>query len=459
MRNIRKVVAAVGVAVVASLTVSSVALAESINGEGATFPQNFLANAEVAFNAANPGDTVSYKNPGGGSGSGKKAFKAATATSGTDYAGTDSAVSSSDAASFDWTYVPYVGGAIALGYRLDELQGATLSLSTNTLNGIFAGLITKWNDPSIAADMKANPTWTNTKKASDYKGVTAQWQPVGPFAAIATVTLNPSSLKKASGKKIEIYDNTAKKAIATSVVAKKGEVTISVKKLSASVQYSVKVDGKEVSKFKQGAVTLPDKTITVAYRGGTSGTTNNFTLFMKSVTNPDWTQNDSFTTGIPGGNDQAKKQGSRFQSFSGTSDLANYVKDNNGTIGYMEVSFVNERAANGVKAALIKNAAGIYTAPTSANTAAMLAGSTIDDKGFVTFDYKQTKNTNAYPIVAVTYALGKQAKSAKNALVAKYFKWIIETYAPANAEGLGYAPLTGALKTAALAKVALVNSK
>jgi len=458
MRNIRKVVAAVGVAVVASLTVSSVALAESINGEGATFPQNFLANAEVAFNAANPGDTVAYKNPGPGSGTGKKTFKAATATSGIDYAGTDSAVSSTDAASFDWTYVPYVGGAIAMGYRLDELKGATLSLSTNTINGIFAGLITNWNDPSIAADMKANPTWTNLKKSSEYKGVVSQWQPVGPFASIVTVTLNPAALKKASGKKIEIYDNTAKKAIATSVVAKKGEVTISVKNLSASVQYSVKVDGKEVSKYKQGAVTLPDKTLTVAYRGGTSGTTNNFTLFMKSQ-NPDWTQNDSFTTGIPGGTAQASKQGSRFQAFSGTTDLANYVKDNNGTIGYMEVSFVNDRAASGVKAALVKNAAGIYTAPTSANTAAMLAGSTVDDKGFVTFDYKQTKNTNAYPVVAITYALGKQAKSAKNALVAKYFKWIIETYAPANAEGLGYAPLTGALKTAALAKVALVNSK
>jgi ABC-type phosphate transport system substrate-binding protein len=331
-------------------------------------------------------------------------------------------------------------------------------LSTNTINGIFAGLITNWNDPSIAADMKANPTWTNSKKSSEYKGVVSQWQPIGPFASIVTVTLNPAALKKASGKKIEIYDNTAKKAIATSVVAKKGEVTISVKNLSASVQYSVKVDGKEVSKYKQGAVTLPDKTLTVAYRGGTSGTTNNFTLFMKSQ-NPDWTQNDSFTTGIPGGTAQASKQGSRFQAFSGTTDLANYVKDNNGTIGYMEVSFVNDRAASGVKAALVKNAAGIYTAPTSANTAAMLAGSTVDDKGFVTFDYKQTKNTNAYPVVAVTYALGKQAKSAKNALVAKYFKWIIETYAPANAEGLGYAPLTGALKDAALAKVALVNSK
>ena len=89
----------------------------------------------------------------------------------------------------------------------------------------------------------------------------------------------------------------------------------------------------------------------------------------------------------------------------------------------------------------------------------MLTGSSVDAAGFVTFDYKQTNNKNAYPIVAVTYALGKQAKSTKNALVAKYFKWIIETYAPANAEGLGYAPLTGAIKTAALTQVAKVNSK
>ena len=460
MRNIRKVVAAVGVAVVASLTVSSVALAEDAKGEGATFPQNFLANAEVAYNASHPGNTVAYKNPGGGSGSGKTAFYNATATSGTDWAGTDSAVEAAKdpSAKFEWTYVPYVGGAIALGYRLDEVQGATLSLSADTLNGIFSGQIKNWNDANIARDMKANPTWTNVKKKSDYKGASAQWQPVGPFAAIATVTINPSALKKASGKKVEIYDNTAKKVIATSVVGKKGEVTVSVKSLSASVQYSVKVDGKELAKYKQGSITLPDKAITVAYRSGTSGTTNNFTLFMKSQ-NSEWTQNDSFSTGIPGGSSNLSKQGSSFQGFSGSADLANYVKANNGAIGYMEVSFVNERAADGVKAALIKNAAGIYVAPTSANTSSMLSGSTVADNGFVTFDYKQTKNTNAYPVVAVTYALAKKAKSAKNALVADYFGWILNTYAPANAEALGYAALTGNILTAAKAKLALVNSK
>jgi hypothetical protein len=68
MRNIRKVVAAVGVAVVASLaTVSSVALAESSNGSKAQ-PSHRTSSLTltVHFNAANPGDITSpSKNPGG----------------------------------------------------------------------------------------------------------------------------------------------------------------------------------------------------------------------------------------------------------------------------------------------------------------------------------------------------------------------------------------------------------
>jgi ABC-type phosphate transport system substrate-binding protein len=62
-------------------------------------------------------------------------------------------------------------------------------------------------------------------------------------------------------------------------------------------------------------------------------------------------------------------------------------------------------------------------------------------------------------VVAVTYGLGKTAKSAKNAVVSDFFKWILTEYAPANAEALGYAPLDGAMKTAGLAKAAVVNSK
>ena len=456
MRNIRKVVAAIGVSVVATLATSSVALAESASGSGATFPQNFLANATVNYNAKT-GQNVTYANPGGGSTKGKSDFKANL----TDFGGSDSAVTSTQAAAFDWVYVPYVGGAISVAYRLDEIKGATLSLSSATVNGIFAGLITKWNDTNIAADMRANPAWSNSQKKSDLKGAQAQWQPVGPFAAQVTVSLIPSTLKSVKGKKVEVVDAGTKKAVGTATVGAKGELAVNVKGLNDKSTYEVKVNGKTIAKYKRVSVTLPDKDITVVYRSDGSGTTNNFTNFLKMYANEAWTTNDSFTTAIPGGSSKVASFGSRFQGQSGSANVSNYIADNNGTIGFTEVSFVTDsaRAAKGMQSALIKNAAGIYTAPTAAAAASMIGGATIDAKGFVTFDYKQANNKTGYPIVAVTYLLGKTAKSAKNAIVADFAKWMINDYGPASADALGYAPLAGAIKTAALAQAALVNSK
>jgi ABC-type phosphate transport system substrate-binding protein len=456
MRNIRKVVAAIGVSVVASLATSSVALAESASGSGATFPQNFLANATVNYNAKT-GDNVTYANPGGGSTKGKSDFKANL----TDFGGSDSAVTAAQAASFDWVYVPYVGGAISVAYRLDEIKGATLSLSSATVNGIFTGLITKWNDSNIAADMRANPAWSNSQKKSDLKGAQAQWQPVGPFAAQVTVSLIPSTLKSVKGKKVEVVDATAKKTIGTATVGTKGELAVNVRGLNDKSTYDVKVNGKTIAKYKRVSVTLPDKDITVVYRSDGSGTTNNFTNFLREYANNAWTTNDSFTTAIPGGSAKVASFGSRFQGQSGSANVSNYIADNNGTIGFTEVSFVTDsaRAAKGMQSALIKNAAGIYTAPTAASAASMIGGAAIDAKGFVTFDYKQAKNRTAYPIVAVTYLLGKTAKSAKNAVVADFAKWMINDYGPTAADALGYAPLAGAIKTAALAQVAQINSK
>lgn len=456
MRNIRKVVAAIGVSVVASLATSSVALAESASGSGATFPQNFLANATVNFNAKT-GHNVTYANPGGGSTKGKSDFKANL----TDFGGSDSAVTAAQAASFDWVYVPYVGGAISVAYRLDEIKGATLSLSSATVNGIFAGLITKWNDSNIAADMRANPAWSNSQKKSDLKGAQAQWQPVGPFAAQVTVSLIPSTLKSVKGKKVEVIDAGTKKAIGTATVGGKGELALNVKGLNDKSTYEVKVNGKTIAKYKRVSVTLPDKDITVVYRSDGSGTTNNFTNFLREYASNAWTTNDSFTTAIPGGSSKVASFGSRFQGQSGSANVSNYIADNNGTIGFTEVSFVTDsaRAAKGMQSALIKNAAGIYTAPTAATAASMIAGATVDAQGFVTFDYKQANNKTGYPIVAVTYLLGKTAKSAKNALVAEFATWMINDYGPASADALGYAPLAGAIKTAALAQVAKINSK
>lgn len=455
MKKIRKSIVAIAVALVGSLSTGSVAFAESANGSGATFPQAFMASATVAFNQAT-GHNVSYANPGGGSSKGKADFKGNL----TDFGGTDSAVTAAQAASFDWVYVPYVAGAIAVAYRLDEIKGKTLSLSPSTLNGIFGGTITKWNDPSIVNDLKTNPNWANSLKKSGLKGASSIWSTPALNTALVTVTLIPSVLKSTKGKTIELYDNTKKKSVKTATIGSKGQISLQAG-VDINNTYSVKVAGKEISKYAVSAVTMPDKAITVVYRSDGSGTSNNFCNFMKNSANPDWAVNDAFTSCVPGGSAKVASFGSSFQGQSGSANVSNYIADNSGTIGYTEISFVTDatRAAKGMQAANVRNAAGKFVGPTAAATSAFIAGATIDAAGFLTFDYKQGANSAAYPIVAATYGLGKTAKSAKNAVVSDFFTWILTTYGPANAEALGYAPLTGAIKTAAEAQAKKINSK
>jgi phosphate transport system substrate-binding protein len=449
----QKLFTSIALALAGTLAVGSAALAESASGSGATFPQQFQASASAAYNAAT-GHTVSYANPGGGSSKGKSDFKANL----TDFGGTDSAVTAAQAATFNWVYVPYVGGAIAVAYRLDELAGATLSLSPATINGIFGGTITKWNDASIANDLKSNPVWVNSKKKTEIKGASALIANTSPGSATVTVSAIPNVFKTLKGKSIEIVDSKTKKA--KKAVFNKAETAVVIA-AAAGVKYSVKINGKEIAVFAETAVSLPDKDITVVYRSDGSGTTNNFCNFLRNAANSDWVANDAFTSCIPGGSAKVASFGSRFQGQSGSANVSNYVADNSGSIGYTEVSFVTDatRAAKGMKAANVRNAAGRYVAPTSSATSSFLAASTVDAAGFVTFDYKQTTNTTAYPIVAITYALGKTAKSSKNAVVSDYLQWILNTYAPANAEALAYAPLTGSLKEKAIAQAKLINSK
>jgi len=446
MKSFRKVFASTALVVVGSMSVATMASAESIVGTGATFPATFQASATAEYSKQS-GHTVSYANPTG-SGAGKTAFF----TAGQDFAGTDSSVSSTQSGStaFSWVYVPYVAGAISIAYRLDALAGASLNLSIPTVAGIFDGTIKTWNDPLIVADMAANPIWANTTKKSGFKGASALWTPTSATASTLTVTLNPAALKAAKGKKIEVLED--KKSVKTVTVAAKGQIEIALTTKAAA--YTVKVDGKEVAKFAQSTPTLPSTPITVVYRSSTSGTTNNFIKPLNAI-NSKWTVDDSFTKAIPGG-----VAPTSFQAGVGSDGVSNLIADTNGAIGYTEVSFVTDatRAAKGLRSANIKNVAGKFVAPTAAATSSMIADSDIDSKGFVTFNFKQTANMTAYPFVAVTYALGRTAVSSKAIVVSDYLKWILNSYAPASAESLGYAPLTGAILTVAKNNAARIGS-
>lgn len=436
-----KRVAAVSVALAAALASGAVAKAESATGGGASFPVQFLTPAIAEYNSAK-GHSLTYTSTG--SGTGKRNFKSGTFK----FAGTDSAVGSSDVPSFGWTYVPYISGAIGIGYRLDELGGATLSLSPDSINGIFSGTITNWNDSRIAADMRANPTWANTKKKSDIRGVTVLWQNLSTTEAYVTISMLPKVLKEQKGKKVEVVDDKSKKAVGTAVVGTDGEFNVRFTHAD-NTTYSVKVSGKTAATFKSAKnVVLPDRAIQVVYRADNSGTTNNFCQFMKGAINSLWTVNDAFASCVPGG---VAQFGSRFVGQPQSNNLSNYIASTNGTIGYTEVSYITDptRASQGMRAAFVRNKAGVYVAPTSENYNAHLAAATIDAQGFVAFNWA-AKNRLVYPIGAVSYMLCQTSRDAQNVVISDFVQWLLGDYAPKNAEALGYTPLLGKFQAQAI---------
>jgi len=123
----------------------------SIKAQGSTAQQNAMNQWIKNYQTACSGANIEYT--GNGSGAGQQAFISGTA----DFAGSDSALSAADQPKADArcksgpaVHLPMVVGPIAVVYKISGVS--TLQLKPATLAKIFAGKVTTWNDPTIAAD-------------------------------------------------------------------------------------------------------------------------------------------------------------------------------------------------------------------------------------------------------------------------------------------------------------------
>jgi phosphate transport system substrate-binding protein len=146
------------IAILASTAIaaSAVALAvpaqaaNSIPGGGASFPAVFLQQCAADYNGSQSNFTITYTSTGSGTGKGN--FSKGTFVFGQ----TDSKYTSGDP-TFDWEYIPNIGGAITIPINLKNAQtgrslGSSIQLKQTTLAKIFSGNIKTWNHPEIAKD-------------------------------------------------------------------------------------------------------------------------------------------------------------------------------------------------------------------------------------------------------------------------------------------------------------------
>lgn len=149
----------------------------------------------AAFQTANPDVTVNYDPQG--SGAGRESFIAGAAS----FAGSDSALSDDELAGSFASCVPgttaidipvYIS-PIAIIFNVDGVTD--LNLDADTLAKIFAGTITKWNDPAIAAlnaDAKLPDAAITAVHRSDDSGTTKNFSDYLNQAAPKVFTEKPS---------------------------------------------------------------------------------------------------------------------------------------------------------------------------------------------------------------------------------------------------------------------------
>jgi phosphate transport system substrate-binding protein len=132
-------------------TTPAVTLSGTLNGGGSSAQANAEKAWVAGFQTANSGATVNYSSTD--SGSGRTGFIQGSL----DFAGSDAALSTAELASakarcFGGNAIdlPVYVSPIAVAFNLPGVK--SLNLKPDVVAKIFAGAITKWDDPAIAAD-------------------------------------------------------------------------------------------------------------------------------------------------------------------------------------------------------------------------------------------------------------------------------------------------------------------
>ena len=262
-----------------------------------------------------------------------------------------------------------------------------LYLSPATAAKIFSGEISRWNDPAIAAD--------NNRSVKE---------------VIYKKDRNGDLVKDSSGKPVVLRTS------------------------SKNIRY-----------------TLPNQPITVIYRSDRSGTSGNFTAWLRGVAPTTWTkaQNDTFVTAFPG-NINAPGNIGRIVGASSSTGVSQLAAKTKYSITYAEVSYGTKY---NLKSTAVGNASGNFALPTGDATAAFLGSATVDAKGIFKFDYA-TKEAGAYSLGIITYMLGDSDYKDKAAVPA-IKQWANLIISPACTDlAPDFIAITGPLKKYADAAIA-----
>jgi phosphate transport system substrate-binding protein len=120
----------------------------TLSGAGATFPATIIQEWIKQYRPLAPGVTVNYQPIGSGAGIQQLISRTV------DFAGSDVPLKASEVEATGGQgaviQIPWTAGGVAVEYNLPGVDG--LRLTPQALAGVFAGRITRWDDPAIKSE-------------------------------------------------------------------------------------------------------------------------------------------------------------------------------------------------------------------------------------------------------------------------------------------------------------------
>jgi phosphate transport system substrate-binding protein len=190
-------------------------------------------------------------------------------------------------------------------------------------------------------------------------------------------------------------------------------------------------------------VSLPSTPITIAVRSDSSGTTANFTLFLKDAVPSVWTLGSSSTIKWP----------STARAGMGNSGVAQIVKSTAGAIGYVDYATAK---ASSLSFASVQNKTGAYIAPSPTSASAAADGATVATN--LTFAAAWAPGASAYPITYQSWDLvyAQQPNANDAAMLKAYLGYLLGPGQQLLGE-LGYAPLPSSLDQQAVSQLSQIT--
>jgi phosphate transport system substrate-binding protein len=231
-----------------------------------------------------------------------------------------------------------------------------------------------------------------------------------------------------------------------------GPITMSYNLTGVS---NLKLDATVIAKIFQGEITtwndpaikalnpgvnLPATAITPAVRSDSSGTTQNFALYLTNAAPSVWKLGDASTVKWP----------SVAHAGAQNTGVASIVKSTPGAIGYVDYA---DAKASGLTFASVENKAGKFIAPTAAGSSADAAGATINaDLTFAAAD--AGTSADSYPLSYQSWDLVYSVQPNANdvAMLKSYLGYLLGA-GQQLLPSLGYAPLPSSLDQKAIAQL------